>query len=156
MPYYWKNPEATAEAIDQVGWMHTGDLAVMDENGYVNIVGRIKDMISRGGEKIFPREVEEVLYTHPSISEAQIIGVPDKKFGEEVMAWIKLKEGEALTLEDIREFCKDRMAYFKIPRYIKFVSEFPMTVTGKVQKYKMRDMSIEELGLQEAARIKTA
>ncbi|MDO8586313.1 MAG: AMP-binding protein [Armatimonadota bacterium] len=156
MPYYWNNPEATAEAIDVVGWMHTGDLAVMDENGYVNIVGRIKDMISRGGEKVFPREVEEVLYTHPSISEAQIIGVPSVKYGEEVMAWVKLKEGETLTPDGIREFCKDRMAYFKIPRYIKFVTEFPMTVTGKVQKYKMREVSIEELGLQDAARIKTA
>jgi fatty-acyl-CoA synthase len=156
MQRYWNDPEATNTAIDVAGWMHTGDLAIMDENGYVNIVGRIKDMISRGGEKIFPREVEEALYTHPSIMEAQVIGVPDKKYGEQVMAWIKLKEGQATTEDDVREFCKEMMAYFKIPKYIKFVDDFPMTVTGKVQKYKMREMSIEDLGLQEAAKIKTA
>ena len=156
MLYYWNDPEGTAGAIDPAGWMHTGDLAIMDADGYVNIVGRIKDMISRGGEKVFPREVEEVLYTHPAISEAQVIGVPDAKYGEQVMAWIKLKEGASATDADIREFCKDAMAYFKIPKYIKFVSEFPITVTGKVQKYKMREVSIQELGLQDAASIKTA
>lgn len=156
MQRYWNDPESTNTAIDVAGWMHTGDLAIMDENGYVNIVGRIKDMISRGGEKIFPREVEEALYTHPAIMEAQVIGVPDKKYGEQVMAWIKLKEGQTLTDPEIREFCKEMMSYFKIPKYIKFVDEFPMTVSGKVQKYKMREMSIEELGLQDAAKIRTA
>ncbi|MDO8682718.1 MAG: AMP-binding protein [Armatimonadota bacterium] len=153
---YWNDPGGTAVAIDAAGWMHTGDLGVMDENGYVNIVGRIKDMVSRGGEKVFPCEVEEVLYTHPAISEVQVIGVPDKKYGEQVMAWIKLKNGCSASDADIREFCKDRMAYFKIPKYIKFVTEFPMTITGKIQKYKMREVSIEELGLQDAASIRTA
>lgn len=153
---YWNNAEATKEAIDSDGWMHTGDLAVMSENGYVNIVGRTKDMISRGGEKIFPREVEDFLYTHPKISEVQVIGVPSRKYGEEVMAWVKVKPGETATEEELREFCRKNIAYFKVPTYFKFTDEFPMTVTGKIQKFKMREISTRELGLESAASIKTA
>jgi fatty-acyl-CoA synthase len=153
---YWNNPEATKEAIDSQGWMHTGDLAVMREDGYVNIVGRTKDMISRGGEKIFPREVEDFLYTHPKISDVQIIGVPSKKYGEEVMAWVKLKPNVTATAEELRDYCKGKIAYFKIPAYFKFTDTFPMTVTGKIQKFKMREVSIKELGLEEAAAVRTA
>lgn len=153
---YWSNPEATREAIDQEGWMHTGDLAVMQPNGYVNIVGRTKDMISRGGEKVFPREVEDFLYTHPKISEVQVIGVPSRKYGEEVMAWVKLKPGETATAQELQEFCRTRIAYFKVPAYFKFTETFPMTVTGKIQKFKMREISTKELGLEEAASIRTA
>ncbi len=153
---YWNNPEATAHAIDQARWMHTGDLATMDAEGYVNIVGRIKDMIIRGGENVYPREIEEFLYTHPKVSDVQVIGVPDAKYGEELMAWIKLKPGVEATPEEIRDFCKGQIAHYKIPRYIKFVQEFPMTVTGKIQKYLMRQQSTEELGLQKDASIKTA
>jgi len=153
---YWRNPEATREAIDQEGWMHTGDLAVMQPNGYVNIVGRTKDMISRGGEKVFPREVEDFLYTHPKISDVQVIGVPSRKYGEEVMAWVKLKPGETATAEELQEFCKTRIAYFKVPAYFKFTETFPMTVTGKIQKFKMREISTKELGLEETASIRTA
>jgi fatty-acyl-CoA synthase len=132
--------------------MHTGDLAIMDADGYLNIVGRTKDMISRGGEKIFPKEVEDFLYTHPKISDVQVIGVPSSKYGEEVMAWVKLKPGSMATADELREFCKGKIAYFKIPAYFKF----PMTVTGKVQKFKMREISTKELGLNEAATIRTA
>ncbi|HUK29359.1 MAG TPA: AMP-binding protein [Candidatus Acidoferrales bacterium] len=153
---YWNNAEATKEAIDSDGWMHTGDLAVMSENSYVNIVGRTKDMISRGGEKIFPREVEDFLYTHPKISEVQVIGVPSRKYGEEVMAWVKVKPGETATEEELREFCRKNIAYFKVPTYFKFTDEFPMTVTGKIQKFKMREISTRELGLESVASIKTA
>jgi fatty-acyl-CoA synthase len=153
---YWRNPEATREAIDPEGWMHTGDLAVMQPNGYVNIVGRTKDMISRGGEKVFPREVEDFLYTHPKISDVQVIGVPSRKYGEEVMAWVKLKPGETATAEELQEFCKTRIAYFKVPAYFKFTETFPMTVTGKIQKFKMREISTKELGLEETASIRTA
>ncbi|MGA2789419.1 MAG: AMP-binding protein [Candidatus Bathyarchaeia archaeon] len=153
---YWSNPEATREAIDREGWMHTGDLALMQPNGYVNIVGRTKDMISRGGEKVFPREVEDFLYTHPKISDVQVIGIPSRKYGEEVMAWVKLKPGETATAEELQEFCKTRIAYFKVPAYFKFTETFPMTVTGKVQKFKMREISTKELGLEEAASIRTA
>jgi fatty-acyl-CoA synthase len=153
---YWNNPEATANAIDPARWMHTGDLATMDEEGYLNIVGRIKDMIIRGGENVYPREIEEFLYTHPKISDVQIIGVPDPKYGEEIMAWVQLKAGESATTEEIREFCQGKIAHYKIPRYVKFVESFPMTVTGKIQKFVMRQQSIEELGLQSAASIKTA
>jgi len=153
---YWNNPEATREAIDPEGWMHTGDLAVMQQNGYVNIVGRTKDMISRGGEKIFPREVEDFLYTHPNVSDVQVIGVPSRKYGEEVMAWVKLKPGETATAQELQEYCKARIAYFKVPAYFKFTGSFPMTVTGKIQKFKMREISIKELGLQGAATIRTA
>jgi fatty-acyl-CoA synthase len=153
---YWNNVEATRGAIDTARWMHTGDLATMDEDGYVNIVGRIKDMIIRGGENVYPREIEEFLYTHPKIQDVQVIGVPDAKYGEEIMAWVRLKEGESATLEEIREFCRGQIAHFKIPRYVKFVDAFPMTVTGKVQKYLMRQQSVEELRLAAAALIKTA
>jgi fatty-acyl-CoA synthase len=152
---YWNNPNATREALDADGWMHTGDLAVI-QNGYANIVGRTKDMISRGGEKVFPREVEDFLYTHPKISEVQVIGVPSRKYGEEVMAWIKLKPGETATAAEMQEFCKGKIAYFKIPAYFKFTDVFPMTVTGKIQKFKMRELSIRELGLEDAATIRTA
>jgi fatty-acyl-CoA synthase len=153
---YWSNPEATAKAIDQARWMHTGDLAVMDDEGYVNIVGRIKDMIIRGGENVYPREIEEFLYTHPKVSDVQVIGVPDAKYGEEVMAWVKLREGVTATEDEIKDFCKGQIAHYKIPRYIKFTEAFPMTVTGKIQKFIMRDQSVQELGLESAAGIKTA
>ena len=144
---YWNDEEKTREAIDDARWMHTGDLAVMDAYGYVNIVGRIKDMVIRGGENIYPREVEEFLYTNPKISDVQVIGVPDKKYGEELMAWVKLREGKTATEEDLRDFCRDKIAHFKVPRYWKFVDGFPMTVTGKVRKVQMREESIAELGL---------
>lgn len=153
---YWNDEERTREAIDAGRWMHTGDLAVMDEEGYVNIVGRIKDMLIRGGENIYPREIEEFLYSHPKISDVQVIGVPDKKYGEEVMAWVKLKEGETATEAEIRNYCQGKIAHYKIPRYVKFTDSFPMTVTGKIRKVEMRQISIEELGLAEAAAVKTA
>jgi len=144
---YDNNPEGTKQTIDCAGWLHGGDLAVMDEQGYVKITGRLKDMICRGGEKIFPREVEEFLFTHPQVAEAYVIGVPDAYYGEQVMAWIKLKEGVAVTESEVREFCRRQIMDFKIPHYIKFVSEFPRTVTGKVQKFRMREISTSELGL---------
>jgi fatty-acyl-CoA synthase len=147
---YWDDEERTAEAIDRARWMHTGDLAVMDDDGYVKITGRIKDMIIRGGENIYPREIEEFLYTHPDVADVQVIGVPDARYGEEVMAWVKLREGASVGEDELDEFCRDRIAHFKRPRHWKFVSEFPMTVTGKVQKFKMRDTAIEELGLRDA------
>ena len=153
---YWNNPEATADAIDQARWMHTGDLATMDEEGYINIVGRIKDMIIRGGENVYPREIEEFLYTHPKIRDVQVIGVPDPKYGEEIMAWVQLQPGEQATEEEIRAFCQGKIAHYKIPRYVKFVEAFPMTVTGKIQKFVMREAAIQELGLQDAAAAKTA
>ena len=153
---YWQDPHSTRQAIDAARWMHTGDLAVMDAAGYVNIVGRIKDMILRGGENVYPREVEEFLFSRPEVADAQVIGVPDRKYGEELMAWIKLRPGTQVTAEELRNYCKGRIATYKIPRYWKFVDGFPMTVTGKVQKYRMREMAIEELGLQDAARVKTA
>jgi fatty-acyl-CoA synthase len=153
---YWNNPAATAEVIDQGRWMHTGDLATMNEQGYINIVGRIKDMIIRGGENIYPREIEEFLYTHPAIQDVQVIGVPDQKYGEEVMAWVVLRPGEQSVEEDIREYCRGKIAHYKVPRYVKFTDGFPMTVTGKVQKYKMREMAVEELGLIKAATMQTA
>jgi fatty-acyl-CoA synthase len=156
MGEYWNNSNATREAIDNEQWMHTGDLAIMNADGYLNIVGRTKDMISRGGEKIFPKEVEDFLYTHPKISDVQVIGVPSSKYGEEVMAWVKLKPGSMATADELREFCKGKIAYFKIPAYFKFADAFPMTVTGKVQKFKMREISTKELGLNEAATIRTA
>ena len=153
---YWNDEARTREAIDAGRWMHTGDLAVMDAEGYVNIVGRIKDMLIRGGENVYPREIEEFLYSHPKISDVQVIGVPDKRYGEEVMAWVKLRDGETATVEEIRDFCRGQIAHYKIPRYIKFVDGFPMTVTGKIRKVEMRAVSIEELGLGEAAAVKTA
>ncbi len=153
---YWNDPERTTEAIDDDGWMHTGDLATMDDDGYVNIVGRIKDMIIRGGENVYPREIEEFLYTHPDVVDAQVIGVPDVKFGEEIMAWVKLREDSELTEEDLTAFCKGKIAHYKVPRYVRFVPEFPMTVTGKVQKFRMREVAIEDLGLHDAAGIESA
>jgi fatty-acyl-CoA synthase len=153
---YWGDPHATREAIDEGRWMHTGDLATLDDDGYVKIVGRIKDMVLRGGENIFPREVEEFLYTMPGVSDVQVIGVPDAKYGEELMAWVKLRPGVHLTGEEIRAYCKGKIATYKIPRYYKFVDDYPMTVSGKIQKFKMRDASIQELGLQDVARIETA
>jgi fatty-acyl-CoA synthase len=145
---YWNDEEKTAEAIDADGWMHTGDLADMDQEGYVRIVGRIKDMVIRGGENIYPREIEEFLYTHPLIRDAQVIGVPDPRYGEELVVWIVVREGAQLSEEEIREFCRGQLAHYKVPRYVKFVDEFPMTVTGKIQKYVMREQSIEELGIR--------
>jgi fatty-acyl-CoA synthase len=153
---YWNNPEATANAIDQARWMHTGDLATMDEEGYINIVGRIKDLVIRGGENVYPREIEEFLYTHPKVSDVQVIGVPDPKYGEEIMAWIKLKPGEQVTEEELKAFCKGQIAHYKVPRYIKFVDAFPMTVTGKIMKFQMREQSTKELGLDSIASIQTA
>ena len=144
---YWNDAAATAHAIDAARWMHTGDLAVMNDEGYVSITGRIKDMIIRGGENIYPREIEEFLHTHEKISDVQVIGVPDHKYGEEVCAWIRLREGVTATEEEFREFCRDQIASYKIPRYVRFTSEFPMTVTGKVQKFKMREMTVAELAL---------
>jgi fatty-acyl-CoA synthase len=153
---YWANPEATHEAIDAARWMHTGDLATMDEDGYLNIVGRIKDMIIRGGENIYPREIEEFLYSHPDVSDVQVIGVPSERYGEEVMAWVRLREGATATGDELDAYCRGRIATFKIPRHWKFVDAFPITVTGKVQKFRMREMAVEELGLGEAAGIRTA
>jgi fatty-acyl-CoA synthase len=147
---YWAQPEKSAEAIDAARWMHTGDLAVMDDEGYVNITGRIKDMVIRGGENLYPREIEEFLYTHPDIVDAQVIGVPDAKYGEELMAWVRMKEGATpLTAEVVREFCAGKLAHYKIPRYVHIVDEFPMTVTGKVRKVEMRAKAVELLGLEE-------
>jgi fatty-acyl-CoA synthase len=153
---YWDNEEATRQAIDTARWMHTGDLAIMDAEGYINIVGRIKDMIIRGGENVYPREIEEFLYTHPKISDVQVIGVPDARYGEEIMAWVKLRDGATATLEELREYCRGRVAHYKIPRYVKFVDAFPATVTGKIQKFVMREQSIKELGLGEVAALKMA
>jgi fatty-acyl-CoA synthase len=154
---YWEQPEKTAEAIDVARWMHTGDLAVMDEEGYVNITGRIKDMVIRGGENLYPREIEEFLYTHPDVLDAQVIGVPDAKYGEELMAWVRMKEGAApLTAESVREFCTGKLAHYKIPRYVHVVDEFPMTVTGKVRKVEMRAAAVTLLGLEDVAAAKHA
>jgi fatty-acyl-CoA synthase len=153
---YWNDPERTNEAIDADGWMHTGDLATMDADDYLNIVGRIKDMVIRGGENVYPREVEEFLYGHPDVSDVQVIGVPDERFGEELMAWIVPRGDARLDEEQVREFCQGKIAHYKIPRYVKLVDGFPMTVTGKVQKFKMREQAIEELELGSSAGIKTA
>ncbi|MEA2427273.1 MAG: fatty-acyl-CoA synthase, partial [Thermoleophilaceae bacterium] len=147
---YWDDAERTAEAIDGGRWMHTGDLATMDGDGYLNIVGRIKDMIIRGGENVYPREIEEFLYTHPDVADVQVIGVPDERYGEEIMAWVQVRDGGALGEDDLREWCRGKIAHFKVPRYVKVVDEFPMTVTGKVQKFKMREAAIAELGLEVA------
>jgi len=153
---YWNDPVATRAVLDEARWMHTGDLATMRDDGYVNIVGRLKDMIIRGGENISPREVEEFLYTHPKVSEVQVIGVPDARYGEAVCAWIRLREGHTATEEEIRGFCEGQIATFKIPRYVRFATDFPMTVTGKIQKFRMREISVAELGLDAAAAMKTA
>ncbi|HEU4734605.1 MAG TPA: AMP-binding protein [Kofleriaceae bacterium] len=153
---YWNDEAATRTAIDAAGWMHTGDLATMDAEGYVNIVGRIKDMIVRGGEKIWPRELEEFLHTHPGIAEAQVVGVPSVKYGEEVMAWVRPRSGATLVPDELTAYCTGKIATYKIPRYWKITTEFPMTVTGKIQKFRMREIAIDELGLGEAASIRTA
>jgi fatty-acyl-CoA synthase len=154
---YWDEPDKTAESVDTAGWMHTGDLATMDDDGYLNIVGRIKDMIIRGGENVYPREIEEFLYTHPDIVDVQVIGVPDVRYGEEIMAWVTLRDGaEPLTAEAVRAYCQGRIAHFKVPRYVHVADEFPMTVTGKIQKYRMREAAVELLGLHDAAAVETA
>ena len=153
---YWNNEKATAEVIDEARWMHSEDLATMDDEGYINIVGRIKDMIIRGGENVYPREIEEFLYTHEAIADAYVIGVPSEKYGEEIMAWVKLKPGFAITADDLRQYCKKQIANYKIPRYWKFTNSFPMTITGKVRKVAMREEAINELGLLEIAKIKTS
>lgn len=153
---YWNNPEATHQVLDDAGWMHTGDLAQMDEEGYINITGRIKDVIIRGGENISPREIEEFLYTHEWIEDVQVIGVPDEKLGEAIMAWVKLKKNAPVTSDDLLQFCQDQIAHYKIPKYWKFVESFPMTVSGKVRKVEMREISIEELNLQQLLKIKTS
>ncbi len=153
---YWDEPQKTAEAIDAGRWMHTGDLAVMDAAGYLNIVGRIKDMVIRGGENVYPREVEEFLYTHPAIQDVQVIGVPDERYGEELCAWVKVRSGAELSTEDVRAFCVGKIAHYKVPRYVRFTQDFPMTVTGKVQKFKMRETSVTELGLEAASQTPTA
>ncbi len=156
MQGYWDNPQATAEAVDVDGWMHTGDLGIMDERGYLSIVGRLKDMVIRGGENLYPREIEELLFTHPAVASAQVVGVPDLVMGEELMAWLVVRDGHTVTDDELRAFCRERVAHFKVPRYWKQVNDFPMTVTGKIQKFKMREIAIEELGLQDAAAVKTA
>ena len=156
MQGYWNDPERTAESIDGDGWLHSGDLAVMDDAGYVKIVGRLKDMIIRGGENVYPREIEEFLYTHPDVVDAQVIGVPDKRFGEEIMAWVQKREGSDLSEAELVDFCKGTIAHFKVPRYVRFTDEYPMTVTGKIQKFKLREQAIEELGLESIATTETA
>ncbi len=150
MPAYWDDPEKTADTIDAAGWLHSGDIAVLDESGYCQIVGRTKDMLIRGGENIFPREIEEFLFSHPKVEQVEVIGVPDPKYGEEICAWVRLHKGARATEEEIRSFCRDRIAHFKVPRFILFVDEFPMTITGKVQKFKMREQTIERLGLEKS------
>jgi fatty-acyl-CoA synthase len=155
MAGYWEEPDKTAEVLTH-GWMHTGDLATMDAEGYLNIVGRIKDMVIRGGENVYPREIEEFLYTHPDIVDAQVIGVPDEKYGEELMAWVRLKPGAELTAEQLREFASGKLAHYKIPRYVHVVDTFPMTVTGKIRKVQMREEAIELLGLEQAAAVRNA
>jgi fatty-acyl-CoA synthase len=149
MKGYYKMPEETAKAIDADGWLHTGDLAVMDENGYCKITGRIKNMIIRGGENIYPREIEEFLFTHPKISDVQVYGIPDRKYGEQVMVSVILKKGVEMAEDEVRAFCKGRIANYKIPKYVKFVGSFPMTASGKIQKFKLREIAIKELHLEE-------
>jgi fatty-acyl-CoA synthase len=153
---YWEDPERTAEAVDRAGWMHTGDLATMDDEGYLNIVGRSKDMVIRGGENVYPREIEEFLYSHEAIADVQVIGVPDEKYGEELCAWVIARPDASLDADAVRAYCRGRLAHFKVPRYVIFADEFPMTVTGKVQKFKMREASVERLGLQDAAAVRSA
>src|SRR5215210_3466869 len=153
---YYKMEDKTAEVIDEDGWLHTGDLALMDEAGYVRITGRAKDMIIRGGENVYPREIEEFLYTHPDISDVQVYGVPDEKYGEQVAAAIKKRQGSALSEEDVKEYCRENIARFKVPHYVDFVEEYPMTASGKIQKYKLREAAIERHGLEEAAEVETA
>ncbi|MCG7854475.1 MAG: AMP-binding protein [Methanoregulaceae archaeon] len=156
MKCYYNNPSATHATLDSNDWNHTGDLGTMDDEGYVKIVGRLKDMVIRGGENIYPREIEEFLHHHPKIADVYIIGLPDARYGEELMAWVMVKEGETLTEEEVKEFCRGKIAHYKIPQYVKFVNVFPMSVTGKIQKFKMREISIRELGLEDVSRIETA
>ncbi len=156
MKGYDDEPEATARAVDREGWLHTGDLGVMREDGYIHLTGRAKDMIIRGGENVYPREVEEFLYAHPKVAEVQVVGIPDERLGEVVLAWIRLKAGENAAEEEIRQFCEGQIAYFKIPQHIRFVDEFPMTVTGKVQKFKIKEMEIKERGLAKLSKRETA
>lgn len=156
MKGYYKMPEATAEAIDEEGWLHTGDLAVMDEGGYCKITGRLKDMIIRGGENIYPREIEEFLYTHPKVKDVQVVGVPSKKYGEEVMAFIQIKPGQIITGDEVKEYCRDKIAHYKIPRYVEFIESYPTTASGKIQKYKLREQVLEMLGLQDVGKTETA
>jgi fatty-acyl-CoA synthase len=156
MTGYWNDPERTAEAVDGEGWMHTGDLATMDEEGYVNIVGRSKDMVIRGGENLYPREIEEFLYSHPDISDVQVVGVPDERYGEELVAWIVPRSGASLDRDTLESFCRGKIAHHKIPRYVMLTDGFPMTVTGKVQKFKLREQAIADLGLGAAAEMRTA
>ena len=145
---YWNNPDATKEALDSARWMHTGDLAVMDEDGYVKIVGRNKDMIIRGGENVYPREIEEYIYTHECVADVQVVGIPCEKYGEEIMAWVQLHPGDIITEDELKEYCKGKIQHtLKIPRFIKFVDEFPMTISGKVQKFKMREESVMSFAL---------
>ncbi|MGZ6694059.1 MAG: AMP-binding protein [Solirubrobacteraceae bacterium] len=153
---YWNDPERTAEAVDATGWMHAGDLATMDDDGYLNIVGRIKDMVIRGGENVYPREIEEFLYGHPDIADVQVVGVPDERYGEELCAWVVARHGAQLGAEDVREFCRGRLAHYKVPRYVVLTEGFPMTITGKVQKYVLRDQAVGRLGLEDAAAIRNA
>jgi fatty-acyl-CoA synthase len=156
MKGYYNKPAEKAAALTPDGWLHTGDLAVLTVDGYYRITGRIKDMIIRGGENVYPREVEEFLYTHPAVADVQVVGLPDLKFGEEVCAWIRLKPGAALTEAEAKAFCKGRIAHYKVPRYVVFVDEYPTTVTGKIQKYRLREMGVERFGLQKAAGVETA
>jgi fatty-acyl-CoA synthase len=156
MKGYDDDPEATARAVDREGWLHTGDLGVMREDGYIHLSGRAKDMIIRGGENVYPREVEEFLYTHPKVAEVQIVGIPDDRLGEIVLAWIRPKPGASATEDEIRRFCEGQIAYFKIPQHIRFVDEFPMTVTGKIQKFKIREIEIRERGLEQLVNRETA
>jgi fatty-acyl-CoA synthase len=153
---YWEEPEKTAESIDAARWMHTGDLATMDADGYCNIVGRSKDMVIRGGENVYPREIEEFLYAHPDVSDVSVVGVPDERFGEELCAFVVTRGGASLTEDEVRDFCRESLAHFKVPRYVVFTDGFPMTVTGKVQKYKMREDAIARLGLEDAAAVRSA
>jgi fatty-acyl-CoA synthase len=156
MKGYDADPEATARAIDPEGWLHTGDLGIMREDGYINLTGRAKDVIIRGGENVYPRELEEFLYTHPKVAEVQVVGIPDERLGELVVAWIRLKPTEHATEGEIRNFCQGKIAYFKIPQFVRFVDQFPMTVTGKIQKYRIREFEIKERGLQRIAARPTA
>jgi fatty-acyl-CoA synthase len=145
MKGYYNDPDATAAAIDSEGWLRSGDLGIMDAEGYLRITGRLKEMIIRGGENIYPREIEDLLFTHPKVAEVAVFGIPDEYFGEEIVAWVELHEGESATIEEIREFCKEKIAHFKIPKHIRFVDEFPMTVTGKLQKFRMREIAVEDM-----------
>src|SRR5207237_1003665 len=156
MKGYYHKPAETAAAVTPDGWLHTGDLAMETSDGYFRITGRIKDLIIRGGENVYPREIEEFLYTHPAVADVQVVGLPDERFGEEVCAWVRLKPGAALTEAELREFCRGRIAHYKVPRYVVFVDEYPTTVTGKVQKYRLRELGVERFGLQRAARVETA